>query len=123
MGEIESKHQSSPKPAGKKLYVAGAIFIFGFLAPLLIPFVTSSDLSAGWKAALSGPLALGIPELFMIIAAGVAGKEGFNYIKSKVFGFLKKHGPPETVSKARYRIGLVLFLIPILVGWLLPYFT
>ena len=59
----------------------------------------------------------------MIIAAAVAGKEGFKYIKSKVFGFLKKHGAPDTVSKARYRFGLVLFSVPLLYGWLLPYFT
>jgi hypothetical protein len=59
----------------------------------------------------------------MIIAAAVAGKEGFSYIKSKIFGFLKRYGPPDTVSKTRYRIGLVLFIIPFLVGWLLPYFS
>ncbi|MFB3100255.1 MAG: hypothetical protein ACE1ZM_02290, partial [Gammaproteobacteria bacterium] len=82
-----------------------------------------SALSAGWKAALTGLLALGIPELFMMIAVAIAGKDGFNYIKSKVFGFLKKHGPADSVSKTRYRIVLVLFFIPIIVGWLLPYFT
>ena len=85
--------------------------------------VTSSNLSTGWKATLSGLLALGIPELFMVIAAAVAGKEGFSYIKSKIFGLFKKYGPPDTVSKTRYKIGLVLFLIPILVGWMLPYIT
>jgi len=110
-------------PRKGKLVTAGIIFITGFLCPLLIPIVTSSDLSTGWKATLSGLLALGIPELFMIIAAAVAGKEGFGYIKSKIYGFLKKHGPPDTVSKTRYRIGLVLFLIPIIAGWLIPYFT
>jgi hypothetical protein len=85
--------------------------------------VTSSNLSTGWKATLSALLALGIPELFMIIAVAVAGKEGFNYIKSKIFGYFKKYSPPDTVSKTRYRIGLVLFSIPIFVSWLLPYFT
>jgi hypothetical protein len=118
-----NKTEKTKLPSKRKLLIAGIIFIVGFLSPLLIPIVTSSDLSTGWKATLSGLLALGIPELFMIIAAAVAGKEGFNYIKSKVFGFLKKHGPVDTVSKTRYRIGLVLFLIPIIVGWLLPYFT
>jgi hypothetical protein len=80
-------------------------------------------LSIGWKTTLAGLLALGIPELFMIIAAAVAGKEGFKYIKNKIFGFLKKHGPPDTVSKTRYRIGLILFVIPIIAGWLIPYFS
>jgi len=121
MDENNNKTESLP-PKGK-LVTAGIIFVGGFLSPLLIPIVTSSGLSAGWKAALSGLLALGIPELFMIIAAAVAGKEGFKYIKSKVFGFLKKHGPPDSVSKARYRFGLVLFSMPLLFGWLLPYIT
>jgi hypothetical protein len=119
----EKKIHTEGLPPKGKLVAAGIIFVTGFLTPLLIPFVTSSNLSTGWKATLSGLLALGIPELFMIIAAAVAGKEGFSYIKSKIFGFLKKHGPPDTVSKTRYRIGLVLFQIPIIVGWLLPYFT
>ncbi len=121
MDEKNSQTESLP-PKGK-LVTAGIIFITGFLSPLLIPIVTSSDLSTGWKATLSGLLALGIPELFMIIAAAVAGKEGFSYIKSKIFRFFKKYGPPDTVSKTRYRIGLVLFLIPIIAGWLIPYFT
>ena len=110
-------------PPKGKLVAAGVIFVAGFLSPLLIPFVTSSNLSTGWKATVSGLLALGIPELFMIIAAAVAGKEGFSYIKSNIFGFLKKHGPPDTVSKTRYKIGLALFIIPILAGWLVPYFS
>jgi hypothetical protein len=119
----EESNQTDNLPPKGKIVAAGVIFVAGFLTPLLIPVVTSSSLSTGWKTALSGLLALGIPELFMLIAAAVAGKEGFNYIKSKIFGFLKKHGPPDTVSKTRYRTGLVLFLIPIIVGWLLPYFT
>ena len=110
-------------PPKGKLVAAGVIFVAGFLSPLLIPFVTSSNLSTGWKATVSGLLALGIPELFMIIAAAVAGKEGFSYIKSNIFRFLKKHGPPDTVSKTRYKIGLALFIIPILAGWLVPYFS
>ncbi len=119
----EKRNQTESLPPKGKLITAGVIFVAGFLSPLLIPIVTSSDLSPGWKAALSGLLALGIPELFMMIAVAVAGKDGFNYIKKKIFGFLKKHAPADTVSKTRYRIGLVLFLIPIIVGWLLPYFS
>jgi len=117
-------HISSPPPKGR-LVLGGAILIFGFLCPLLVPLVTRSSLSAGWKTALSGLLLLGIPELFTIIAAGVLGKSGFAYLMGrikKVFGrFFKDHGPPETVSPRRYRIGLVMFIIPIAIGWLTPY--
>ena len=53
------------------------IFIIGFCSPVLIPFVTATDLPLKWKATLSGALALGIPELFSIIAIALMGKPGF----------------------------------------------
>lgn len=120
---FEQRNKTESLPPKGKLIAAGIIFVSGFLSPLLIPVVTSSNLSTGWKATLSGLLALGIPEIFMIIAAAVAGKEGFKYLKSKIFSFIKKHGPADTVSKTRYKIGLVLFVIPLLAGWLIPYFS
>jgi hypothetical protein len=33
----------------------------------------------------------------------------------------REHGPAQQVSPTRYRIGLVLFMIPILFGWISPY--
>jgi hypothetical protein len=38
-----------------------------------------------------------------------------------VLGFLRKHGPPAEVSRARYRLGLVLFVLPLVLAWLHPY--
>lgn len=120
---VKQSNKTESLPPKGKLIIAGVIFVAGFLSPLLIPFVTSSNLSTGWKATLSGLLAIGIPELFMIIAAAVAGKEGYKYLKSKIFGLLKRYGPADTVSKTRYKIGLILFIIPICAGWFLPYFS
>ena len=51
----------------------------------------------------------------------IMGKSGFNLIKGRIFSFLKKHGPRDRVSLTRYRIGLVMFLLPIVFGWLGPY--
>jgi hypothetical protein len=107
-----------------RLYAGGAIFFAGFLSPLLVPLVTASSLPVGWKTAISGLLLVGIPELAMLVAAAVMGKDGFNYLKHLLFGFLGKHfAPPEKVSPIRYRIGLVLFSIPLLFGWLVPYIS
>lgn len=97
------------------------VFVIGFLSPLLIPLVTASELPTKWKAIISGCLAVGIPELFSVIAIAIMGKPGFNYIKERFFGFLKKYGPADRVSRTRYRIGLVMFLLPIFFGWLAPY--
>jgi hypothetical protein len=120
---LNSEARVSGLPKGR-LYVGGTIFIAGFLSPLLVPLVTASTLPGAWKTAISGLLLLGAPELAMLIAAAVMGKDGFNYLKQRLFGLLGKYiAPPETVSLLRYRIGLVLFSIPLLFGWLVPYLT
>ncbi len=93
----------------------------GLLCPLSIPWVAGSGLPAGWKAVLSGLLLLGIPELMMMLAAAVLGKSGFHFLKGLLVGFFKRHAIPQEVSPTRYRIGLVMFLVPMLWGWLTPY--
>jgi hypothetical protein len=51
------------------------------------------------------------------------GKSGYAYIKNRVFEFLKQHGPTQKVSCGRYNIGLVIFCMPFLFGWLSPYIS
>jgi len=113
--------KAEPPQAGWRLHLGFIILVVGFLSPLTIPLVTASELPARWKAIISGALAVGIPEVFSIVAIAIMGKAGFNYIKARVFGFLKKHGPPDRVSRTRYHIGLAMFMLPILFGWLAPY--
>ena len=109
-------------PPRGRLALGGSILVAGLLCPLLVPLVTASGLPAGWKATLSGLLLLGIPEVFMLVAVAVMGKAGYAYLKAKALGFLKRHvAPPDTVGRTRYRIGLVLFVLPVLYGWLGPY--
>ncbi len=105
-----------------RLITGAIVFIVGQLSPLLIPLVLSSDLGSGIKTALSGFLMLGVPELAIMLSIVIMGKAGFAFLKSKVGQFFKQYGPPETVSKTRYTIGLLLFIIPFIIGWLLPYF-
>ena len=107
-----------------RLYTGGIIFVAGFLSPLLVPLVTASSLPVAGKTAISGLLLVGVPELAMLVAAAVMGKAGFDYLKQHIFGFLGKHlAPPETVSLTRYRIGLILFATPLLLGWIAPYIS
>ena len=101
-----------------RLLFGGIFFVAGFATPLLIPLVTISDLPTGWKTILSGFLALGIPEIFMLIAAGILGKQGLAYLKSRLWHLI---APPETVGLLRYRLGLLLLFVPILFIWLNPY--
>ncbi len=101
-----------------RMITGGIIFVTGFFVPLVIPLVMGSSLSTEWKTILSGFLAIGVPEIFMLIAISILGKEGFQFLKTKLWRMIE---PPETVSRLRYYSGLLLFLIPILFVWLWPY--
>ncbi len=68
------------------------------------------------------PLELAIKQVRgSVLAIAIMGKLGFETMKHRIFGFLKKHGPADRVSLARHRIGLVMFVMPLLFGWLSPY--
>ena len=104
-----------------RLTFGGAVIVVGFLSPLLIPLVASTNWSIGLKSAVSGLLALGIPEVFMIIGVAIVGKDGYQFLKEKLLVFLKQFAPPDFVSPRRYRIGLIMFGLPILIGWAGPF--
>jgi hypothetical protein len=110
-------------PPGWRFRIGIIIFVVGFLSPLLIPVIAAMGLPTAWKAAISGLLAVGIPEVFSLVAIAVVGKSGFKYLKGRIFALLRKYGPPDVVSRTRYRIGLVMFLLPLLFGWLAPYLS
>jgi len=121
---IESNSGKNDQPRSDwRLRLGLTILIIGFASPLLIPVVTATDLPTGWKTAISGALAIGIPEVFSIIAIAIMGRAGFDVIKSRFYSFIKRHGPPDRVSKKRYRVGLVMFSVPLLFGWLGLYFA
>ncbi|MBT8428590.1 MAG: transporter suffix domain-containing protein [Gammaproteobacteria bacterium] len=83
--------------------------------------VTSSNLSAELKATVSGLLLLGVPQVLMLAAVALVGKSGLNYLRGRMLGFAKTFTPPNTVGRIRYRIGLVLFVLPLFFGSLSPY--
>jgi len=121
-------HQDNPddiardiRPPKGRLITGAVIFVTGFIAPVFIPVVLASGLPEWWIAAISGVLALGIPELFMVIAVAILGKEGYAYLRRVLGRFLKPLAPPDLVSQRRYVIGLVLFTTPVLFALLLPY--
>ena len=110
-----------PNVPRNRLIAGAVIFLVGHGAPLGIPFITASSLSTGWKTALSGLLIFGIPELMTLLSVVVLGKAGFFGLKTLIFGWLGRTLLPAEVSKQRYYMGLILFLIPFFVGWVSPY--
>ena len=113
---------AAEKPAVDwRLKLGTGLFGLSIVLPLVgVPLVTALGLSTKTTASVSGVLLLGA-EVLGLCAVAVMGKSGYAYIKNRVLGFLKRHGPPKQVSRLRYTIGLVMFSVPVLFGWLSVY--
>jgi len=70
---------------------------------------------------LSTGLVAGLPEVGMLLAVAILGKQGFAQLKEMVFSRFRKITEPAAVSAKRYRVGLFMFFVPLLLGWLQPY--
>jgi hypothetical protein len=106
-----------------RIKLGAALFGISILLPVAgIPLVATLGLSTTMTASVSGVLLVGA-ELLGVGAVAVMGKSGYAFIKNRVFGFLKQYGPPQKVSRGRYNVGLVVFCVPFLFGWLSPYIS
>ncbi|MFZ5453634.1 MAG: transporter suffix domain-containing protein [Thermodesulfobacteriota bacterium] len=118
---IPETTQPVPPPPGWRFRIGLALFVLSFLSPLAIPLVTLLSLPLAWKATLSGFLLVGVPEVLALLAVAFLGKAGFSYLKGKFFAIFKKYALPQEVSRGRYRLGLVMFIIPLVLGWVGAY--
>jgi hypothetical protein len=119
---MADEHSGSPRAprAGWRIKLGFTIFAASIAWPLLMPVLPVLGLSTAATATFGGSM-LVAAEILLLVAAAIAGKDGFAYIKARVFGLLRSFGPPQRVGAMRYRIGLVMFSVPLLVGWLAPY--
>jgi len=109
------------KPPYTRLIIGVVVLALSFLSPLLIPAILGSSLGDGIKTLLSGLLVFGIPELGMLTAIAIMGKEGYEWLKRRLLILLRIYGPPQVVSASRYKFGIFLFSISLLAGFILPY--
>jgi hypothetical protein len=100
--------------------VAVGLFLTAIACPIVGTAILASDASGTLKAA-AGLLFFPIPEMFDVSAIAVLGEPGWQWLKAKLFGALRRVAPPDQVGPIRYRIGLAMFVLPLLLGWLGPY--
>jgi uncharacterized membrane protein len=91
-----------------------ALIALMVLAWLLIPIEAALGMSGGTIAATTAGIATA-NKVILLLAIVVMGKPGFQELKAKL---LHRLTPATEVSPMRYRIGLVMFCLPILQGLL-----
>jgi hypothetical protein len=107
----------APHSAGWRFNVG--IMILGLIVAcsLLIPISAAMDMPAKTVATVTGVVLIG-NKVLLLIAIGVMGKAGFQELKRRVFHNLT---PAPMPGPTRYRIGLVMFCLPLLSVMLAPY--
>lgn len=124
MAEVAASPTAAP-PKSRLMLGAGILalaIVVKITGPVLI---LNSDLSAAWKTALSVGLFIVIPKLLIITIIFVLGKAGFAYLKAVCFKAVGRAvaplAPAREVNPVRYRIGLVMFTLPLLETLIMPH--
>lgn len=118
MQEQNSQQANPEKPDRGWRYRLGMVLFFGafpvfFVTPVIVPML---NLSAAESAALIGGILLAV-EVFWLASIPLLGKEGFNKVKQRTFGWFKSSSGP--VSRTRHRFGVALLFGCILLDVLL----
>lgn len=117
----EKENTTEHSSAGWRLKLGISLLGLSIFTPLCgIPLVTVLGMSAAQTATISGVLLVGA-EILGLIAVAVMGKDGYAFLKQRVVGLIRPYAPIKTVSRRRYIVGLVLFILPILFGWFSVY--
>ena len=100
--------------AGWRFKVGVALIAWTILSWLLIPIEAALGMPGATIAATTAGLAIA-NKIVLLLAIAVMGKPGFQELKGKL---LHRLTPAAEVSPTRYRIGLIMFCVPILQGLL-----
>ena len=115
----KAKGAAIPPRLGWRLPVAVGLFLTAIACPVVGTAILASDASGTLKPA-AGLLFFPIPEIFDAPRSR-SGQARPGVAEAKLFGALRRAAPPDRVGPTRHRIGLVMFVLPLLMGWLGPY--
>jgi hypothetical protein len=111
---------SAPTTGGWRFRVGIICFVAAFGIHLITLVAMAAGAGAGTVAAIAA-MNFAVNKILLLATVAVLGKPGFNQLKQIVLGAIGQYAPPQKVGTTRYTIGLVLFVIPILIGWVTPY--
>ncbi len=113
-------------PSPTRLALGGAMLALAIIVKIVGPaLIVASGLPPSWKTGLSIAIFVIVPKLLVVTIIFLMGKSGFAYLKSLCFKYIvhvvSPFAPPRQVSRRRYRIGLVMFVLPLIEACLAPY--
>jgi len=106
-----------------RFYVGLILFILHLVLPILaLIFVPLLGLSSGFNSILYGLSVVGGPDVLLLAATAMLGKENLEYLFSKLGSGFKKLVKWNQVSPRRYKTGLWLMCLSIATTFIFFYF-
>lgn len=94
----------------------------GMVMPLFALLILPLDLPTEIKATIMGALSLGGPEVALVVAAALLGKDTLNAFKGRIFAAIRRLLPSKPASKFRYYACLTVMLATYFGWYLYGYF-
>jgi hypothetical protein len=116
----QAKDTVEATSAGWRFKLGITIIALMFAIWLLIPLAAFLKASAGTIAAITGGIFIA-NKVLLLLAVAIMGKSGFRELKGRLFGYVAGLAPNPVVGQRRYRIGLVMFCLPLVSAILEPY--
>ena len=120
MATNKIEETAAPEAKSKtRLYIGIIILVLSLTMPIWgTALVSILGLSPGASTLLIGLSIAGGPDLLLLLAAAVMGKDTLNQILGQIGKWFKRNFKlSENVSKKRYTWGLILFWGSILIRW------
>jgi hypothetical protein len=105
-----------------RFYSGMSALVLALVLPLLALAVPLLGLSTAASAALVGALVAGGPEVLILLAAALLGKNVLHYFTARIKRRLWEAAMVRPVSKLRYYIGLAIALVSLVPFYLYGYF-
>jgi len=113
----------SNQPKNWRFFAGITALLLAVVFPLSAFFVPLLGLSSGEATLVRGFLLAGAPEILILLAVALLGKENFERIIGSAKGYFFATFFQKPVSKVRYRIGLSIFILSILPLYFAGYAT
>ncbi|MCF3642552.1 transporter suffix domain-containing protein [Rhizobium sp. TRM95111] len=116
---VQPEEKIEPQAATWRFKAGVALLCLAVAMWLCVPLAASAGISSTRIAAMTGGIFI-LNKVILLLVIAVMGKSGFQQLKSRIFSYFRL-APEESISRTRYNLGLVMFVLPLLSSWLEPY--
>jgi len=99
-----------------------ALFFLAFAPHLVLGLLIVGGAGARAVATMAA-ISFTLNKVFLLASVIVLGRPGFDRLKGHIAGAVRSYLMPDEVGPWRYRVGLVLFVLPLVFAWKAPYVT